>query len=259
MSQTEQHHRGEGIIAGRNAVKEALRSGRAVDSILLARGNRNGALTGIVAVAKEKGILIKEVDPKKLDYLCAGAPHQGIAAMAAAREYASVEDILALAEQRREPPFVLVADALEDPHNLGAIIRTAECAGAHGVIIPRRRAVGLTYAVGKASAGAVEYVPVARVTNIAATLDNLKDRGLWVYGADLSGDCWCQADLTGPIALVIGSEGTGMSRLVREKCDGVLTLPMRGKIASLNASVAAGVMMYEIARQRLGLKARQEG
>ena len=167
-----------------------------------------------------------------------------------------MEDILALAERRGEPPFLIVADELEDPHNLGAIIRTAECAGAHGVIIPRRRAAGLTYAVGKASAGAIEYLPVARVTNIASTLEDLKKKGVWIFGTDMHGETWCQADLTGAIALVIGNEGTGISRLVKEKCDVMLSLPMQGQISSLNASVAAGVMMYEIARQRLGLKAR---
>lgn len=223
---------------------------------MLARGSRTGALGAIAAKAKEMGVAIKEVDAKKLDYLCSGAPHQGVVAMAAAHEYASVEDILALAEQRGEPPFVIVADELEDPHNLGAIIRTAECAGAHGIIVPRRRAAGLTYTVGKASAGAIEYLPVARVTNIASTLEDLKKRGLWVYGTDLCGTAWCEADLTGAVALVIGNEGAGISRLVKEKCDVMLTLPMQGQISSLNASVAAGVVMYEIARQRLGLKAR---
>lgn len=250
------NRRQEEIIAGRNAVTEALRSGRAIDSILIAKGNRTGALGAIAAKAKEQGIVVKEVDGKKLDYLCAGAPHQGVVAQAAVHEYAEVEDILALAEERGESPFLIVADELEDPHNLGAIIRTAECAGAHGVIIPRRRAAGLTYTVGKASAGAVEYVPVARVTNIAATLEDLKKRGVWVYGTDLCGENWCQADLTGAVALVIGNEGAGISRLVKEKCDVMLTLPMRGQISSLNASVAAGVMMYEIARQRMGLSAR---
>lgn len=248
--------REEEIIAGRNAVMEALRSGRAIDSLLLAKGNRTGALGAIAAKAKAQGVAVKEVDGKKLDHLCAGAPHQGVVAMAAAHEYARVEDILDLAESRGEPPFLIIADELEDPHNLGAIIRTAECAGAHGVVIPRRRAAGLTYTVGKASAGAVEYLPVARVTNIAAAIDDLKKRGVWVYGTDLCGENWCQTDLTGAIALVIGNEGAGISRLVKEKCDGMLTLPMLGQISSLNASVAAGVVMYEIARQRLGLTAR---
>ncbi|MFQ9891861.1 MAG: 23S rRNA (guanosine(2251)-2'-O)-methyltransferase RlmB [Emergencia sp.] len=243
-------------IAGRNAVREALRSDRPIESILVARGARNGSLGDIVAKAKAQGIAVKESDPKKLDFLCSGANHQGIVALAAAHEYASVEDMLALAEQRGEPPFLIVADELNDPHNLGAILRTAECAGAHGVIIPKRRSAGLTYTVGKASAGALEYVPVARVSNLAATLEDLKKRGLWIYGADMEGTPWCQADLKGPAALVIGSEGVGIGRLVKEKCDLILSLPMQGKINSLNASVAAGVLMYEFTRQRLEIKAK---
>lgn len=248
--------RGEDIIAGRNAVLEALRSGRAIDSIVVARGNRTGAIAPILAKAKEKGIAVKEADARKLDFMCGGAAHQGIVAVAAVHEYASVEDIFALAGERGEPPFIIVADELEDPHNLGAILRTAECAGAHGVIVPRRRAAGLTYAVGKASAGAVEYVPVARVTNIAATLEDLKKRGVWVYGTDMYGEPWCGSDLKGPIALVVGNEGSGISRLVKEKCDVMLSLPLQGQINSLNASVAAGIVMYEITRQRLGIRAK---
>lgn len=255
MEQKDTRKREETIV-GRNAVWEALRSGRAIDSIVLARGNRTGAIAPIISKAKEKGIAIKEADVRKLDFMCGGAVHQGIVAVAAAHAYANIEDILALAEGRGEPPFLIVADELEDPHNLGALLRTAECAGAHGVIVPRRRAAGLTYAVGKASAGAVEYVPVARVTNIAATLEDLKKRGLWIYGADMSGEPWCQCDLSGPVALVVGNEGNGISRLVKEKCDAMLSLPMQGKISSLNASVAAGVIMYEIARQRLGIRAK---
>ena len=199
---------------------------------------------------------MKEVDPKRLEFLCPGANHQGIVALAAAHEYASVEDMLALADERGEPPFLIVADELNDPHNLGAILRTAECTGAHGVIIPKRRSAGLSYTVGKASAGALEYVPVARVSNLAAALEDLKKRGLWIYGADMEGTPWCEAELTGPAALVIGSEGAGIGRLVKEKCDVILSLPMRGKINSLNASVAAGVLMYEFMRQRQGIKAK---
>lgn len=244
------------VIAGRNAVREALRSQRPIESILVARGARNGSLGDIVAKAKGQGVAVKESDPKKLDFLCPGVNHQGIVALAAAHEYASVEDMLAQAEQRGEPPFLIVADELNDPHNLGAILRTAECAGAHGVIIPKRRSAGLTYTVGKASAGALEYVPVARVSNLAAVLEDLKKRGLWIYGADMEGTPWCQADLKGPAALVIGSEGVGIGRLVKEKCDLILSLPMQGKINSLNASVAAGVLMYEFARQRLEIKAK---
>ena len=175
--------------------------------------------------------------------------------MVAVKEYATVEDLFRRAEERDEPPFFIICDELEDPHNLGAIIRTAECAGAHGVIIPKRRNVGLTYAVGKASAGAVEHLPVARVGNLASLLEELKDRGLWVYAADMDGSPWCQTDFTGPVALVIGSEGKGVGRLVKEKADFVLSLPLKGNINSLNASVAAGILCYEVARQRSGLKA----
>lgn len=248
--------RGEDIIAGRNAVTEALRSGRTIDSLYVARGNRVGSIAAIIAKAKDKGISIKEADSRKLDYLCGNANHQGVVAVAAVKEYAEVDDIFRLAQERGEPPFILVADELEDPHNLGAILRTAECSGAHGVIIPKRRAAGLTYAVGKASAGAVEYVPVARVTNIPKLLEELKERGVWIYAADLDGQDWCGVDYSGPVALVIGSEGSGVGRLVREKSDFIVSLPMLGKISSLNASVACGVICYEIARQRKGIHAR---
>lgn len=247
--------RGADIIAGRNAVNEALRAGRAIDSLYVQRGERSGALQALVMKAKEAGVAIKEGDPVKLSHLCGGANHQGVVAIAAVKEYATVEDLFRLAEERNEPPFFIVCDELEDPHNLGAVIRTAECAGAHGVIIPKRRNVGLTYAVGKASAGAVEYLPVARVGNLAALLEELKDRGLWIYAADMDGSPWCQTDFTGPTALVIGSEGKGVGRLVKEKADFIISLPLKGKINSLNASVAAGILCYEVARQRGGLKA----
>lgn len=249
-------HSSQDMIVGRNAVREALRASRPIERILVARGQRNSSLGELVAQAKDRGIVVKEEDPQKLDLLCHGASHQGIAALAAAHGYAQIEDMLDLAEARGEPPFLIVADELNDPHNLGAILRTAECAGAHGVIIPKRRSVGLTYTVGKASAGALEYVPVARVANVAAALEDLKQRGLWIYGADMEGVSWCQADLKGPAALVIGGEGTGIGRLVKEKCDFILSLPMRGKINSLNASVAAGILMYEFTRQRLDIKAK---
>ena len=238
------------IIVGRNPVSEALRSSRSIDRILVAKGAGSGAVVGILARAKKKGILIKEVDQRKLDYLCGGANHQGIAAFASVKEYASVDDIFTLAEERGESPFVVVLDEIEDPHNLGAIIRTAECAGAHGVIIPKRRSASLSFAVGKASAGAVEYVPVARVTNIATTLEELKKRGLWVYGADMNGTDFTDCEFGGGVALVIGNEGKGLGRLVREKCDEIVSLPMKGKINSLNASVAAGVLMYAVASKR---------
>ena len=251
----EQGPRGADLIAGRNAIAEALRAGRAIDSLYVQRGERGGALQALVKKAKEAGAAIKEADPKKLDYLCGGANHQGVVAVAAVKEYATVEDLFRRAQEKDEPPFFVVCDELEDPHNLGAIRRTAECAGAHGVIIPKRRSVGLTYAVGKASAGAVEYLPVARVGNLPSLLEELKARGLWIYAADMDGSPWCQTDFTGPTALVIGSEGRGVGRLVKEKADFVVSLPLKGNINSLNASVAAGILCYEVARQRSGTKA----
>lgn len=244
------------LIIGRNAVSEALKSERAIDTLLVVRGERNGSIGRIIAECKDKGIVVKEVDKKKLDFMCGQGNHQGVAAYAAVHEYAELEDIFALAEERGEEPFIIICDELEDPHNLGAIIRTAECTGAHGVIIPKRRNASLTWAVGKASAGAVEYVPVARVGNLASTIEDLKKRGLWVYCADMDGSSWCQTDFSGGVALIVGSEGSGVSRLIKEKSDFVLSLPMRGKITSLNASVAASILMYEVARQRLGIKAK---
>lgn len=244
------------LIIGRNAVSEALRSERAIDTLLVVKGERNGSIGRIIAECKEKKIVVKEVDKKKLDFMCGQGNHQGVAAYAAVHEYAEVEDILALAKERNEDPFIIICDELEDPHNLGAIIRTAECTGAHGIIIPKRRNASLTWAVGKASAGAVEYVPVARVGNLASTIEELKKQGIWVYCADMDGNNWCQTDFSGGVALVVGSEGSGVSRLIKEKSDFVLSLPMRGKITSLNASVAASILMYEVARQRLGIKAK---
>ena len=251
-----ENERDNNLIIGRNAVSEALRSGRNIDTLLVVRGERNGSVGRIIAECKEKGVVIKEVDKKKLDFMCGQGNHQGVAAYAAVHEYSSVEDIFALAEERGEAPFIILCDELEDPHNLGAIIRTAETAGAHGVIIPKRRNASLTWAVGKASAGAVEYVPVARVGNLASTIDDLKKRGLCVYTADMDGQNWCETDFSGPVALVVGSEGNGVSRLIREKSDFVVSLPMKGKITSLNASVAAGILMYEVSRQRSGIKAK---
>ncbi len=243
------------VIIGRNAVAEALRAQRVIDRLFVQRGEKSGALLTLIAKAKEAGAVIKEVDSRKLDHLCAGAVHQGVAAVAAVKEYASPDEIFALAEARGEPLFLVVCDGLEDPHNLGAVIRTAECAGAHGVVIPKRRSVGLTYAVGKASAGAVEHIPVTRVQNLTGFLQELKERGVWIYAADMEGSPWCETDFSGPAALVIGSEGTGIGRLVKENCDFVISLPMHGKINSLNASVAAGILCYEVARQRSGLRA----
>ena len=246
----DENKRKSDVIAGRNPVSEAIRGNRAIESVLVARGAKNGAIVGILAKAREKGITVKEVDPKKLDFLCGSAVHQGIAAVAAVKEYATVKDILDAAKERGEAPFVIVLDEIEDPHNLGAIIRTAECAGAHGVIVPKRRSAGLSYTVGKASAGAIEYVPVARVTNICSTLEQLKEAGLWIYGADMDGEDYTACDYSGAAALVIGNEGKGIGRLVREKCDRIVSLPMKGRINSLNASVAAGIIMYEMAKFR---------
>lgn len=238
------------IIAGRNPVAEALSSGRPIENLMVAKNNRQGSVVAIIAKAKKKGIPIKEVDPKKLDYMTGSQNHQGIVAIASVKEYATVEDILALAQQRGEAPFIIILDEIEDPHNLGAIIRTAECSGAHGVIIKKRHSAGLSYTVGKASAGAVEYVPVARVTNISATIDDLKKRGIWIFGADMNGTDYDKCDFSGSVAVVIGNEGKGISRLVRDKCDAIVSLPMKGRINSLNASVAAGILMYKIASNR---------
>lgn len=248
--------RGEDIIAGRNAVSEALKAGRTIDSLYVVRGNHSGPISVLIAKAKKAGAVIKEADSRKLDALCGNANHQGVVAVAAVKEFSEMQDIFALAEEWGEAPFLILCDELEDPHNLGAILRIAECAGAHGVVIPKRRSVGLTYAVGKASAGAVEYVPVVRVNNMAAAMDELKERGVWIYTADMDGQPWCSVDYTGPAAVVVGSEGFGVSRLVREKSDFIISLPMKGKINSLNASVACGIVCYEIARQRAGLKSR---
>ncbi len=239
------------LIIGRNAVAEALRSGREIDSLLIARGDRSGSLGKLIAMSREKGIVVKEVDKKKLDFMCGDGNHQGVAAFAAAHAYADVEDIFRAAEEKGEKPFIIVCDEIEDPHNLGAIIRSADASGAHGVIIPKRRNAGLSYAVGKTSAGAIEYVPVARVANLPSLLDELKERGLWVYGADMDGQSWHQTDFSGGVALVIGSEGKGLGRLVKEKCDVIVSLPMKGQVNSLNASVAAGILMFEVAKQRL--------
>lgn len=245
----------EDIIAGRNAVAEALRAGRAIDSVLLAKGDRAGSISALAAQCRRKGLLVKEVDSRKLDALC-GPNHQGIAALAACKETVTLDELFVAAEAKGEPPFFVVCDELEDPHNLGAILRTAETAGVHGVVIPKRRSAGLTSAVYKASAGAVEYVPVARVSNITDALREMKKRGVWVYGLDMDGETWCSVDMKGAAAVVVGSEGRGISRLVKEQCDFIVSLPMRGHITSLNASVACGIVLYEAARQRQGLAAK---
>ena len=238
------------IICGRNPVLEALRSGREIDRLLVAHGTGGGSVTAIIAKCRAKGILIKEISPQKLDYYCGGANHQGVAVMFASQEYAAVEDMFALAETRGEKPFLIICDEIEDPHNLGAIIRTAEATGVHGVIIPERRSASLNATVAKAACGALEYVPVARVTNIANTIDALKQRGVWVFGADMDGDDYTRTDFDTPCALVIGNEGKGIGVLTEKKCDAVISLPMHGKINSLNASVAAGILMYEVVRSR---------
>ncbi|MBR2732270.1 MAG: 23S rRNA (guanosine(2251)-2'-O)-methyltransferase RlmB [Clostridia bacterium] len=247
---TETNESRQELIIGRNAVAEALRSGRAIDTLLVAKGDRSGSIGKLIAQAREREIVVKEIDRRKLDLTCGGENHQGIAARAAAHSYAEISDMLAAAQARGEAPFLVLCDELEDPHNLGAILRTADACGVHGVIIPKRRGVSLTYAVGKVSAGAIEYVPVARVSNLAQTIDALKADGFWIYGADMNGTRWDRQDYSGKVALVIGAEGKGLSRLVREKCDFIVSLPMKGKINSLNASVAAGILMYEIAKNR---------
>lgn len=241
----------DSLVIGRNAVIELLKSDREVENVLVAKGEREGSINRILALCKEKRIVVKTVDRKKLDFLAPGGNHQGVAANVPAHEYSTVEDILAVAEEKGEPPFVIICDEIEDSHNLGAIIRTAEACGAHGIIIPKRRNVGLNYIVAKTSCGALEYMPVARVTNLAATIDELKKKNIWVYAADMDGQRWDKTDFSGGVALVVGSEGNGVGRLVKEKCDITVSLPMMGRVNSLNASVAAGVLMYEIARQRL--------
>lgn len=237
-------------IIGRNPVLEAIRSGRSIDKILIKKGKYEGSIVPIIKKAKEQGIIIQEVDRAKLDAAAEGGTHQGVVAYVSAYEYSSVADILGTARAKDEPPFVIICDKITDPHNLGAIIRTANCVGAHGVIIPKRNSVGLNSTVAKASAGAVEYTRVAKVTNIASAIDDLKKEGLWIAAADMDGEEMYKIDLKGAIGLVIGSEGEGVSRLVREKCDFIATIPMAGDINSLNASVAAGVLMYEALRQR---------
>jgi 23S rRNA (guanosine2251-2'-O)-methyltransferase len=241
----------EDFIGGKHSVLEALRSGRTINKIWIAENVQKQFASPIVAEAKNNGIIVQFTDKRKLDQMAEGLQHQGVIAQVAAYEYVEVEDILAKAKERGEEPFILILDEIEDPHNLGSILRTADCTGAHGVIIPKRRSVGLTATVSKTSAGAVEYVPVARVTNIAQTIDQLKEEGVWVAGTDVSAaqDVY-KANFKMPIALVIGNEGKGVGRLIKEKCDFLVKLPMAGRINSLNASVAAGVLMYEVVRQR---------
>ena len=241
----------DGIIQGRNAVIEALRTETAIDKIYLAKGETDKTLGHIASRAREAGIVVVEADRRKLDNMSRTHAHQGVIALAAVREYVSVQSLLDIAAQKGEPPLIVVCDEISDPHNLGAILRTAECAGAHGVIIPKRRSAGLTAIVAKTSAGAVSYMPVARVANISATLKDLKKEGVWVFGTAAEGTTTLyDADLKGPAAIVIGSEGDGMTRLVRENCDFLVSIPMKGRISSLNASAAAAILLYEAVRQR---------
>ena len=238
-------------IEGRNAVLEAFRSGKCMDKLFILDGCQDGPVRTIAREARKKDTIINYVSKERLDQLSETHAHQGVIAQVAAYEYSTVEDILAKAEEKGEPPFLILLDNVEDPHNLGAIIRTANLAGAHGVIIPKRRAVGLTSTVAKTSAGAINYTPVAKVTNLVRTMEELKQKGIWFVCADMGGESMYRMNLTGPIGLVIGNEGEGVSRLVREACDFTASIPMKGDIDSLNASVAAGVLAYEIVRQRL--------
>lgn len=243
----------EGQLEGRNALTEALRSGRTIDKVFIANGEIDRGLQRLAAEAKEAGAVVIPVDRRKLDAMSITRAHQGVIAQAAAREYCSIDDILQEAKNRGEEPLIVICDELSDPHNLGAILRSAECAGAHGVIIPKRRSVGLTAVVAKASAGAVEYMKVARVTNINAAIQELKDKGVWIFGTAAEGSIpMYQADLKGAAAIVIGSEGDGMTRLVKKSCDVTVHIPMKGRITSLNASAAASILLYEAVRQRLG-------
>lgn len=238
-------------IEGRNAVLEAFRSGKPIDKLFVLDGCKDGPVQSIVREARKQDTIINFVAKERLDQMSETGHHQGVIAYAAAYEYAEVEDILKAAEEKGEPPFIFLLDGIEDPHNLGAIIRTANLAGAHGVIIPKRRAAGLTATVAKTSAGALNYTPVAKVTNLAATIEDLKKKGLWFVCADMGGETMYRLNLKGPIGLMIGNEGEGVGKLIREKCDMIASIPMKGDIDSLNASVAAGVLAYEIVRQRL--------
>jgi len=242
----------EDIIEGRNAVIETLKSDRTIEQIFVAKGDVSGSINVVLALAKEKKIVIKEVDRKKLDQMTQTGSHQGVIAQVTPFKYCDIEDILSCAKKRGETPFIVILDEIEDPHNFGSIVRTAEVCGAHGIIIPKRRNVGVTPIVYKSSAGACEYMNIAKVTNINVAIDNLKDKGIWIYGADMKGTSYCyDADLKGALALVIGSEGKGISKLTKAKCDVLVKIPMKGSISSLNASVAGGILMYEILKQKI--------
>lgn len=248
---TENHNEHTLVIEGRNAVLEAFRSGRTIDKLFVLDGCQDGPVRTIVREAKKHGTLLNFVGKERLNQLSQTGKHQGVIAYAAAYDYAEIDDILKLAGERGEDPFLFILDGIEDPHNLGAIIRTANIVGAHGVIIPKRRAAGLTATVAKTSAGALNYTPVAKVTNLVKTIEELKEKGLWFVCADMDGETMYDLNLTGPVGLVIGNEGEGVSRLVKEKCDYIAGIPMKGEITSLNASVAGGVLAYEILRQRM--------
>ncbi|MBQ7962257.1 MAG: 23S rRNA (guanosine(2251)-2'-O)-methyltransferase RlmB [Clostridia bacterium] len=238
------------LIIGRNAIREALKAARPAECLMVQRGERKGSVSPIVAQCIEMKIPVKEVDGKKLDFMCGHSNHQGVILIAAAKEYSTLEDIFANAEEKGEAPFIIICDGLEDPHNLGAVIRSAEAAGAHGVVIPSRRSTGLGYTVGKSSAGALEYMPVARVTNINSAIEEIKKRGVWVYAADMDGKPYYETDMSGAAAIIVGSEGKGVSRLVRENADVIVSIPMKGQINSLNASVAASILMFEVSKTR---------
>ncbi len=242
------------LIEGRNPVLEALKSGREIDKLFVQKGAMEGSIRQIIAIAKEKHILIKEVDRKKLDTLSTTQGHQGVIASAALYKYYEVDEILQIAADKGEDPFIIILDEITDNNNLGSILRIADAAGVHGIIIPKRRSASLTPVIAKTSAGAIEYVPVAKVTNLSHTIDNLKKKGLWIAGAEMSGETYYKKDLTGPIALVIGSEGEGMGRLIKEHCDFLVSIPMRGSISSLNAAVSTGIIVYEVNKQRVEKK-----
>lgn len=238
-------------IIGRNPVIEALKSGRTMEKIMVQKG-AGGSMGKVISLAKERGIVINNADKALLDKIAGNGGHQGVIAFVSAHEYATVNDIFARAEEKGEQPFVVILDELEDPHNIGAIMRTAECAGVHGIIVSKRNACGITETVAKTSAGAVEYLPCARVANIGQTIDSLKKRGLWIYACDMDGETYYKQDMSGGVGLVIGNEGSGISRLVKEKCDYTVSIPMVGNISSLNASNAAAILMYEVRKQRDG-------
>ena len=249
----------EGIVAGKNSVIELLRSDNPVDKVFMQKElMKSGIMLKIKAMAKEKGVPVKEVSQEKLKELCGDLVNQGVAAMGAACKFVDLEDLFNLAEEKGEKPYFILCDDIEDPHNLGAIIRCADATGAHGVIIPKRHGAGMTASVMRSSAGAAGHVLIARVPNLASAIDEMKERNVWIYAADMDGQSWCQTNYDGAVCLVIGSEGKGVGRLIKDKCDVVVSLPMCGKVNSLNASVAGGILMYEIARQRLGLKSFQK-